>query len=115
MYVDVPYIAALDHAKLIEEPSLSALHHEAARLRDRGLELATLLKVGEPWAEIVDAASRLDVGLIVMGTHGHRRLPRAILGSVAEKVVRLASVPVLTIHGEDNPAETPTVRPPRAK
>ena len=81
-----------------------------------GAELAelfqVLLKVGEPWEEIIDAASRLDAGLIVMGTHGRRGLPRAILGSVAEKVVRLSAVPVLTIRDEDTQAhETPTTRP----
>jgi hypothetical protein len=53
-----------------------------------------------------------DVGLIVIGTHGRRGLPRAILGSVAEKVVRLSPVPVLTVHGADtDAAETNTPGP----
>ena len=37
--------------------------------------------------------------LIVLGTHGRRGLNRALLGSVAEKIVRMADVPVLTVHG----------------
>jgi len=39
--------------------------------------------------------------MIVLGTHGRRGLPRALLGSVAEKVVRTAHVPVLTVHVDD--------------
>ena len=46
---------------------------------------------------ILDYAERQEVDLIVMGTHGRRGLGRLLLGSVAEKVVRLASVPVLTV------------------
>ncbi len=46
---------------------------------------------------ILDYADRHDVDLIVMGTHGRRGLGRLLLGSVAEKVVRLATVPVLTV------------------
>jgi nucleotide-binding universal stress UspA family protein len=39
--------------------------------------------------------------MIVMGTHGRHGLPRALLGSVAEKVVRTAHCPVLTVHSDD--------------
>jgi nucleotide-binding universal stress UspA family protein len=39
-----------------------------------------------------------------MGTHGRRGLPRALLGSVAEKVVRTAACPVLSVHVGDKPA-----------
>ena len=46
---------------------------------------------------ILDYAERHDVDLIVMGTHGRRGLGRLLMGSVAEKVVRLAPVPVLTV------------------
>lgn len=46
---------------------------------------------------ILDYADRQNVDLIVMGTHGRRGLGRLLLGSVAEKVVRLTSVPVLTV------------------
>ena len=111
IYPEVSYMAALDCTKVIEEPSLSALGFEAKRFEDRGVELSTLLKVGEPWEEIIDAARRLDAGLIVMGTHGRRRLPRAILGSVAEKVARLSPVPVLTIGVGDNQADETVAGP----
>lgn len=55
---------------------------------------------GEPWQGILDTAVERDCDLIVMGTHGRRGLSRLFLGSVAEKVVRLSPIPVLTISGK---------------
>lgn len=48
--------------------------------------------------EIVRYATKNDIDLIVVGTHGHTGLNRLLLGSVAEKIVRLAQCPVLTVH-----------------
>lgn len=50
---------------------------------------------------ILDYADEHDVDLIVMGTRGRRGLDRYLLGSVTEKVVRLADVPVLTVKAEE--------------
>jgi universal stress protein A len=52
---------------------------------------------GDPASVIVTVAEELDVDLIVMPTHGHKGVERMILGSVAERVVREAKWPVLTI------------------
>jgi nucleotide-binding universal stress UspA family protein len=49
-------------------------------------------------AAIVDYASDAGIDLIVMGTHGRTGLAHVVMGSVAEKVVRTARCPVLTIH-----------------
>ena len=54
----------------------------------------------EPWETILAVAKSRDADLIVMGTHGRRGLSRVFLGSVAEKVVRLSPIPVLTISGK---------------
>jgi nucleotide-binding universal stress UspA family protein len=106
-YSNTPYIPAPEYTHFIEESARSALRGEAARLQSKGLAIETVLKVGVAWEEIIEAAKGLDVGLIAIGTHGRRGLPRAILGSVAEKVVRLSPVPVLTVHGADvDAAET---------
>jgi CBS domain-containing protein len=69
---------------------------------------------GTPFLQIVDHAVECRADLIVIGTHGRRGLTRALLGSVAEKTVRLAPCPVLTVH-EDTSApsraeQTPTHR-----
>jgi nucleotide-binding universal stress UspA family protein len=56
-----------------------------------------LLVSGSPWEQILAAAKERGVDLIVMGTHGRRGIAHAFLGSVAEKIVRLSPVPVLTV------------------
>lgn len=54
--------------------------------------------VGFPVEEIMKYAGEHDIDLIVVGTHGHTGLSHLLLGSVAEKLVRLATCPVLTVH-----------------
>jgi nucleotide-binding universal stress UspA family protein len=56
-----------------------------------------LLREGNESRTIVETAKSLPCDLVVMGTHGRRGFPRLVLGSVAEKVVRLSPVPVLTV------------------
>lgn len=72
----------------------------AAKLRARGVQVATMMREGEEaWREIVEAATASHADLVIVGSHGRRGLPRFMLGSVAEKVVRVAPMPVLTVHG----------------
>jgi nucleotide-binding universal stress UspA family protein len=58
----------------------------------------TAKSVGEPAAEIVEFAQHGAYDLIVMSTHGRTGIAHALLGSVAERVVRRSPVPVLTIR-----------------
>jgi nucleotide-binding universal stress UspA family protein len=88
-------------------------------LRQAGLELRrcageavqsqvsveTDLREGEPWREIEAQAESLPADLVVMGTHGRTGFEHFLLGSVAEKVLRRAPCPVLTVGRG--------VRPPR--
>lgn len=55
------------------------------------------LRKGKPYEEILKAADELDVDMIVLGSRGRKGLERAIFGSVAEKVTRMAKVPILII------------------
>ncbi len=66
-----------------------------------GVAIRSVVKQGPTWQTIIETATELGAGMIVMGTHGRHGLPRALLGSVAEKVVRSAQCPVLTVHSED--------------
>lgn len=59
-----------------------------------------VLVEGSPSEEIVDYAEEASCDLIVMGTHGRGGIDRLLLGSVAERVVRTSSVPVLTVRVE---------------
>jgi nucleotide-binding universal stress UspA family protein len=56
--------------------------------------------VGATHVEICETAEEIDADLIVIGTHGRGGLTHALLGSVAEKVVRKAPCPVLTVRPE---------------
>jgi nucleotide-binding universal stress UspA family protein len=58
----------------------------------------TLLLEGDPARGILEGARQVGAAMIVMGTHGRRGLAHALLGSVAEKVVRESEIPVLTVR-----------------
>jgi universal stress protein A len=62
------------------------------------LPARTLIRVGQPYLEITAAAKELDVDLIIITTHGHTGLKHVLLGSTAERVVRHAPCPVLTLR-----------------
>jgi nucleotide-binding universal stress UspA family protein/mono/diheme cytochrome c family protein len=64
----------------------------------RGVEATTEVLFGSPAAAIVDAADANCADLIVMGTHGHGALMHVMMGNVAERVVRTAVCPVLTVR-----------------
>jgi nucleotide-binding universal stress UspA family protein len=70
----------------------------AARLRGEGLTVVPEVRVGRPVAEILECAAEREADLIAMSTHGHGGLTRLILGSVTDKVLRSASVPVLVFR-----------------
>jgi nucleotide-binding universal stress UspA family protein len=79
----------------------AALEAMAAR-RGAGVPMGQiLLKTGDARDSIEQAARELGADLIVMGTHGRRGVARALLGSVAETVVRSAPCPVLTVRLPD--------------
>ena len=60
-----------------------------------------------PFVQIVRAAADLKADLIVLGTHGRSGLKHALFGSVAEKVVRKAPCPVLSVRHPDHKFEMP--------
>ena len=86
--------AVVVETKALAEAELARWKGEAEQLGARGV--STVLAGGAPWHEIVEVARRdPSIDLIVMGTHGRTGLSHVLLGSVAEKVVRHASCPVL--------------------
>ena len=70
----------------------------ARRAEAAEVEVATQHGIGVPFQEIVRQAEEHHADLIIMGTHGRTGLRHALLGSVAEKVVRKAPCPVLTVR-----------------
>lgn len=82
-----------------------ALAEISERLGGQGVDLSHVLVDGFPDDALVTAAHDLGAELIVTGSHGRRGLGRILLGSVAERVVRAASVPVLVGRGANDAAD----------
>jgi universal stress protein A len=70
----------------------------AGAARPKGLSVRTLVRTGSPYQEIVNLATDERADLVAMGTHGRSGVSRLLLGSVADRVVRLAPCPVLTVR-----------------
>lgn len=61
-------------------------------------DVVTAVEVGQPANQIIDYANQHHADLIVIPSHGHAGMKRALLGSVAERVIRHATCPVLVLH-----------------
>jgi nucleotide-binding universal stress UspA family protein len=84
----------------LRDPGVAATSDVAARADEAEVESVTALRVGVTHRAILSYVDANDVDLVVVGTHGRRGLPRLLLGSVAERIVRTAPCPVLTVHGD---------------
>jgi nucleotide-binding universal stress UspA family protein len=67
-------------------------------VRAAGVVAHTTIRLGEPAAAILELVSECEADLVVMATHGRSGLGRALLGSVADQVLRSGTVPVLLLH-----------------
>ncbi len=63
-----------------------------------GSKVEVLIKTGKPFVEIIESAAANDIDLIIIATHGHTGVEHLLFGSTAEKVVRKAPCPVLTLR-----------------
>ncbi len=97
-FPDGAMVVTADLGERMLEGAQSGLDKELARISARGVTVRSMVKQGDAWRSILDAAEEVGADLIVMGTHGRKGLPRVLIGSVAEKVVRTATIPVLTVH-----------------
>jgi nucleotide-binding universal stress UspA family protein len=84
---------------LTEEQKAGADHLTKVtnELRTSGFDAEPVFVFGKPYMEIVKAAADLDVDLAVLASHSRSGISHLLLGSVAEKVVRLAPCPVFTV------------------
>lgn len=69
-----------------------------AKSLSSGLVVETMIRTGKPFVEIIEAAKEKDIDLIILATHGHTGVEHLLFGSTAEKVVRKAPCPVLTLR-----------------
>ena len=80
------------------EWATKTLEERAAMIREHGLATRTLMRTGTPHEEIVQAAAAERADLIVLGTHGRGGVERFFIGSVADRVIRSAPCPVVTVR-----------------
>ena len=86
----------------LDEIDMNKIHEDLIKSLPEGtmdvLEVETIVIKGIPFHETINAATEIGADLIVIGTHGRTGLSHVVMGSVAEKVVRKASCPVLTVR-----------------
>ncbi len=80
----------------------------AEKTKAAGIKLSVRLKRGLPTSQILNAAAKEKAGLIAMGSSGKTGLAHLLLGSTAEQVVRLATVPVMVFKSRKNSSEVRT-------
>ena len=97
-FPDGAIITSAELATRLSETAQKHLDAAVESYKGRGVEISSLLLTGNPWEEIGKVATSEKADLIVMGTHGRRGMSRALLGSVAEQVLRTSTVPVLVLH-----------------
>lgn len=90
-----------DHFVTLKAIAGSLLEEAHRRLAKRGIPVEADLLTGVPYREILQKSRRAGADLIVMGTHGRTGVEHFLLGSVAEKVVRLSSCPVVTVRSSE--------------
>ena len=87
-----------------------------AKRSESSVEIVPILQQADPREAVLAVAREVSADLVIMGTHGRQGLARAIIGSVAESVVRTSPVPVMTVHAAASKDDTacepgPSIRP----
>lgn len=90
-------VTLADHARREAEKGMQEFLADS-RPKSGGPALASRIASGAPYSTILTAIDETGSDLVVMGTHGRTGLSHLVLGSVAEKVVRHARCPVMTVR-----------------
>lgn len=85
----------------MRESAARRIDQEVQKLSKEGVKVSGVIAEGVPTQAIVETADRIGADLIAMGTRGLTGLKHVILGSVAERTIRHARCPVLTVHEDD--------------
>ena len=93
--------ATLESLDFIRARVTERAEEQRERVEKAGLKASVRVLEGSPAHLIAERAKAPDISLVVMGTHGRNVLGRALLGSVAERVLRTARVPVMTVRHSD--------------
>jgi nucleotide-binding universal stress UspA family protein len=98
----------------VQQRASDRLTEIAKRLTLKLNHVVAHVRRGSPAEHVVQLASHLDADLIIVGTHGRRGFERLLLGSVAERILRLARCPVLVVRPKDHEGvgKVPEIEPP---
>lgn len=91
-------VAGFSDETELEDRGREAVERIADMARNHDVDVVTVIEDGDPSQRIVDYAEEIDADLIVSGTHGRSGVERRLIGSVAERVVREAACPVMTVR-----------------
>ncbi|MFY4813296.1 universal stress protein [Haloarcula sp. AONF1] len=86
-----------------DSPAAAFIESQADHVDTEDLSVTAAVREGVVHDAVLDYGDEIDIDLIVMGTHGRTGVRRFLLGSVTEKVVRLADVPVLSVKADAEP------------
>jgi nucleotide-binding universal stress UspA family protein len=93
---------------VFEQEGEQIVDEAAQRAADQGVNVVSEVVQGDPSTTIVEYSDQIDSDLIIMPTHGRRGLTRFLLGSVTERVINTAEVPVVSVNPEpDRPLTYP--------
>jgi nucleotide-binding universal stress UspA family protein len=96
-FIPEPALASAAYENVVNETK-GYLERMAAQMSEHGLRVRTELCEGRVAESILDYADSTQADLIAMSTHGRSGIGRWLIGSVAEKVIRAAKVPVLLVR-----------------
>jgi nucleotide-binding universal stress UspA family protein len=99
-----------DITDVLEQHGEEIVEDAARRAEERGIPVTSAVLQGDPYRTIIDYSKQSDIDCIVMPTHGRRGLHRFLLGSVTERVINTAEVPVIAVNPDRN---RPLTYPPQ--
>jgi nucleotide-binding universal stress UspA family protein len=94
-------IQVVDHYAALKEIAQPLMDALKKKLHQQGLKVESLVLRGNPSLQIIEKTRKIHPDMIVMGTHGRTGIQHLVLGSVAERVVRMSACPVITVRGSE--------------
>jgi nucleotide-binding universal stress UspA family protein len=100
-FPDASLVVGPTTAARLSDDAQRALDAEVGRVRERGVPVEGILRQGDARDALPALASSVGAGLLVVGSHGRRGIARALLGSVAEGLIRTSTdVPITVVHAK---------------
>lgn len=106
--LDAEFLEVTKERETFRTQILDEMRGDAERLQKDGYDVAVEVHFGDPAQRIVDFVNDEDVDLVAMATHGRSGIGRLVMGSVAERVLRGVTVPVLLIRSVAEPTSRAT-------